>query len=234
MENFKDYDDSSENENFVPRDFPYTGTLDGNLPFIYSVPFKEDYVEENMAFYVKQLNDQISEEFNVEGLKPLCYTHFQGTVNDLFPGGVTTGLFQSEKDGELVMYSSFSHFLLEAKIYGGSAGKSDYIDRTTVDLYGKERRVGFLEIHRDRKERKLGNIEVVLREWSGRLNKGDFPGAEGIFEVLFNDDAFRFFAPKTIWDTPLKKNPLLVLTRKCLAAHFSQPTVKEKYPDIKF
>lgn len=231
MGDFKENDELSDSIPFIPLNAPYTGVLENNLPYVYSVPFKEDYVEENMTFFTKQLNEQIQQQFNLEGLKPICYTHFQGEINDFFPSGVTMALFKSEEDRNLTMYSSFDHFLLEAKISGGEI---DYIGTTIWDLSAKECRDGFLEISRDRRERELGNIKDVLLVWSDKLKQDDPLGAERIFKALFNDNAFRKFASKEIWNTSLKKNPLLVLTRKCFSSYFYQPTVRDKNSSIKF
>lgn len=231
MEEFKENDESSDYVPFIARNTPYTGSLENNIPYVYSVPFNQDYVDENISFSVTQLNEQIAEKFNNEGLKPVCYTHYQGRINDFFPNGVTMALFQKDGDENFVMYAAFNNFIVEGKIYGG---KSDYVRTTTVDLSRKERREGFIEIYRDRKERELGNIVEVLIAWSDKLKKNDLSGAQKIFDTLSNDKAFKGFAPKEIWNTPLKKNPLLVLTRKCFAAYFNQPTVKDANPGVKF
>jgi len=231
MGDFKENNESSDYIPFVPTSTPYTGILENDLPYIYSTPFKEDYVQENMEFYSKQINKYIEEEFNTEELSPLCCTQYQGEIHDFFPSGVTMGLFKSEVNGSLVMYSFFDSFLLEGRISGG---KIDYIDTTIVDLRDKETRYGFIQIYRDNRERNLGNIQNVLIAWADKIGRKDFSGAEKIFETLFNDNAFRKFAPKEIWNTPLKKNPLLVLTRKCFSNYFGQPTVREKNSSIRF
>jgi len=231
MGDFKEDSDSWDYIPFVPRSTPYTGSLENDLPYIYSAPFKEDYVQENMEYYSKQLNEKIKGEFNTEGLRPLCCTQYQGELDDFFPSGVTMGLFKDEVNGKFVMYSLFDNFLVEGRVFGG---KTDYINTTTVDLRNRETRYGFIEIYRDNRERNMGNIENVLTAWVDKIGRKDFLGAEKVFETFFNDKAFRKFAPKEIWNTPLKKNPLLILTRKCLANYFNQPTVREKNPSVRF
>jgi hypothetical protein len=221
---------------------PYADFLEDKkgekFPTSLSIPVVErdfdpkQFISENFKYHKDKLEEH---KIDLSGCTPIFYSHFRDVPSlegMLFNPDIDMSFWRNQ-EGKLLSLVTFKDFAMigsfapSRQVAGGIDAYSTIFNYTVVDAQNFSRDM-FLQITHKR------DIDLAkeLTLWVSSLKEGKKESANKVYEKLINPNIFKGnFWHRQIFNTLLKRNPLLSLAFNGFLRYFNQPTIGEKYPE---